>query len=356
MAKIERATHKIFGGTGSSDNFAEFGSLVAGAPVKTKDIASIQSLAAWDSGFQDALYGADKNWLLEDMNSFAYEHSSQIAYLFQMGVPEWDASTTYYKGSIVQRKSGSDATGELYMSVTDANTGNALPVQANNAQWQYMNAPALPVGTSLDFMGIDIPVGFLAEDGTAVSRVTYAALLAAITKTLAGNLTIGSAVVTGIADTTKLKAGFYISGTGVPSGAQILTVDGADQITMTLPASSTQTPSSLLFAPHGVGDGSTTFNTPDTRRRVTVGDGGSGTATLGSAVGAKGGEETHTLSTAEMPAHTHTAVQPQNQVNADGASGGFSNSFSATPTSSVGSSSAHNNIQPSIVVTRIIKY
>jgi microcystin-dependent protein len=48
----------------------------------------------------------------------------------------------------------------------------------------------------------------------------------------------------------------------------------------------------------GVGNGSTTFNLPDFRRRATVGSGGTGTGTLGNAVGNTGGAET-------LPAHTH---------------------------------------------------
>ena len=141
MAKIARQTHKPFGSTGSSGNFAKFGSLVAGAPVKTKDIATIMALAAWDEGFQSSIYGANKNLMLEDLNSFCLVHSEQLAYIFQMGIPEWDASTTYYKGSVVQRKSGSDATGELYMSLIDNNTGNAVPVQDDNANWEWINRP-----------------------------------------------------------------------------------------------------------------------------------------------------------------------------------------------------------------------
>ena len=54
---------------------------------------------------------------------------------------------------------------------------------------------------------------------------------------------------------------------------------------------------------YGAGNGSTTFNLPDLRTRVPVGKNGTGTfATLGST----GGAETHTLTTAQMPSHTHT--------------------------------------------------
>jgi microcystin-dependent protein len=355
MAKTSRQTHKVFGGSGSSDNFAEFGSLVASTPLKTKDIATIQALAAWDEGFQSSIYGANKNLLLEDLNSFAFEHSTQIAYIFQMGIPEWDAATTYYKGSYVQRVSGSDGTGELYTSLVDNNVGNALPVQTDNANWRYMSAPPLPVGSSIDFMGVDLPVGFLWEDGTAYSRTTYATLFAAITKTLSGNTTLSSAVVTNIPDTSSLRAGFYMSGVGIPTGARILTVDGASQVTMTLPATATHTPSTICFAPHGVGDGSTTFNTPDTRRRVVVGSGGSASATLGSGVGSVGGEETHVLTEPEMPAHTHVTGMIDGSAFAGGSNGAMRDTQSGA-TGSTGGGGAHNNIQPSLVAMKIIKY
>ena len=52
---------------------------------------------------------------------------------------------------------------------------------------------------------------------------------------------------------------------------------------------------------YGVGNGSTTFNLPDLRGRVPV---GKNTGTF-SALGGTGGQETHALTTAEIPTHTH---------------------------------------------------
>lgn len=70
--------------------------------------------------------------------------------------------------------------------------------------------------------------------------------------------------------------------------------------------------SRTLYAPlfdvigttYGAGDGSTTFALPDLRGRVRIGRGPLGTDDY--ALAATGGEARHTLTSAEMPAHTHT--------------------------------------------------
>jgi microcystin-dependent protein len=118
---------------------------------------------------------------------------------------------------------------------------------------------------------------------------------------------------------------------------------------------------SALFAAigtaFGIGDGSTTFNVPDLRGRVLAGYKGGDTnfGTLGASLG----EAAHTLTTPEIPAHTH-------DVTVQGANGGsFANTYfkldnnhtsDTTYTStSVGGGGAHNNIQPSVVGNWIIK-
>lgn len=109
----------------------------------------------------------------------------------------------------------------------------------------------------------------------------------------------------------------------------------------------------------GAGDGSTTFNKPDLRGRGPVGS-GTGSGLTARTLAQTGGAETHTLSTAEMPAHTHNVI-----TIAGGAGGAHgldaalftdANSYStAEATSSTGSGSSHNNMQPFAVVNFIIK-
>ena len=76
---------------------------------------------------------------------------------------------------------------------------------------------------------------------------------------------------------------------------------------------------SAIGTVYGAGDGSTTFNLPDLRGRLPMGSGTglglnasgtgvtSGTAMTARALGAWFGEETHLLTTSEMPSHNHTA-------------------------------------------------
>lgn len=145
---------------------------------------------------------------------------------------------------------------------------------------------------------------------------------------------------------------------------------------------------SAIGTTFGSGDGSTTFNLPDTRGRATFGVdnmGGSAASRVtsasgisGTTLGATGGAQTHTLATSEMPAHNHTAT-----VSTDGAhthtylmtgsgaagtgSGGDANGKTSQPTSSngahthtvtianTGDGGAHNNMPPAIIVNKMIK-
>lgn len=138
----------------------------------------------------------------------------------------------------------------------------------------------------------------------------------------------------------------------------------------------------------GVGDGSTTFKLPDLRGRVTLGV-GTGSSLTARTLAAIGGTETHTLTTSEMPSHTHTQDSHNHTQNAhthsatayttSGVNGvalqAFSNAHapsavvtntvnSTTPTNNAttatnqttGGDGAHNNMQPFAVLNKIIKF
>jgi microcystin-dependent protein len=106
----------------------------------------------------------------------------------------------------------------------------------------------------------------------------------------------------------------------------------------------------------GAGDGSTTFNLPSLKGRVLAGR--DSAQTEFSALAQTGGEKTHTLTIAEMPAHTHKV--PDLDRFSTHASSGTEYSTSGAETFeqsvSMGGGGAHNNLQPYAVVNYIIVY
>lgn len=74
-----------------------------------------------------------------------------------------------------------------------------------------------------------------------------------------------------------------------------------------LPIAQNQALFALLGTTYG-GDGRTTFSLPDLRGRTPAHVGANGIA-----LGSKAGEETHALTTDEVPAHTHNIVASGNQ-------------------------------------------
>ena len=139
---------------------------------------------------------------------------------------------------------------------------------------------------------------------------------------------------------------------------------------------------SAIGTAHGAGDGLTTFNVPDLRGRVPIGAGtgtysGATARTLGQQVGA----EEHTVTEAEMAAHSHAindsghthtfstgmnfgvgietlppagALKNSNGAATNGATTG-SSTTGYTGVTSTGGGDAHNNVQPSLVCAFLIK-
>lgn len=106
-----------------------------------------------------------------------------------------------------------------------------------------------------------------------------------------------------------------------------------------------------LGATFGAGNGSTTFNIPNTADRVLVGV--SGTIVRG----ATGGAKTHTLTTAELPAHTHSYTLPSTVDQAVDTGAGLANTSgeAAAVTGSTGGGGAHSNMQPYIGSYTVIR-
>jgi microcystin-dependent protein len=113
----------------------------------------------------------------------------------------------------------------------------------------------------------------------------------------------------------------------------------------------------------GTGRGTNNFSVPDFRGRTLFGAGGGGVSTNGNpltarAVGQNGGEETHQLTIAEMPSHSHNISGGNDWVN-----NGFPTLTGPTPnlgwiqpTLPTGGNQPHNTMPPFAVVSYIIKY
>lgn len=213
------------------------------------------------------------------------------------------------------------ASGDTFAAISDASSN----VRIHNYQRAAVPPNLFPVGAVMDYAGSSAPSGWLLCYGQNISRTTYAALFTAIGVT------------------------------------------------------------------YGVGDGSTTFTLPDLRGRVVAGKddmGGSSANRLtdqtggldGDTLGDTGGSETHTLTTAQMPEHTHTGttssdgahthtVTAVGSTSVAASSGGTTGAPAAASslttssngahthtftTASAGSDGAHNNVQPTIILNKII--
>ena len=130
----------------------------------------------------------------------------------------------------------------------------------------------VPVGGELDYAGIFAPAGWLFCAGQAVSRATYADLFAALSVTVTANATSGQASLTGVSQDLVAfgVAGASIEGPGIQPGTTVTGASGS-VITLSAPAATSNVGGAYRIIPWGRGDGSTTFNLPDRRGRVTVG-------------------------------------------------------------------------------------
>ncbi len=210
--------------------------------------------------------------------------------------------------------------GAAAINISGNGTSGQAVVSDGDGSFSY-ESNIVPSGAMMPFAGASAPTGFLLCDGSAVSRSTYATLFSAV---------------------------------------------------------------STIY---GSGDGSSTFNLPDLRGRVIAGQDDMGGASAnrltnqtggldGDTLGGTGGSETHTLTTAQLASHTHSFSDTDtisniaiprtlivgatnNSVNVDGSgvrvdAGSKTVSISGT-TGSAGSGSAHNNVQPTIILNYIIK-
>ena len=170
-----------------------------------------------------------------------------------------------------------------------------LSLGSGNYTCWSMNGPKERVGVTIEAGVSTAPAGYLAEDGTSYLRTTYPGLFAEIGTTF------------GSVDGTHFNVPLTL-------GLAVINRDAANSI---ITSASTN---------------------------------GANAATLGG----KGGAQTHTLTTAEMPAHTHSAAgqsAPFNGLTSSGSVGANSGN-----TGSTGGDGAHSNTQPWITKGKFIRF
>lgn len=122
---------------------------------------------------------------------------------------------------------------------------------------------------------------------------------------------------------------------------------------------------SLIGTTYG-GDGISTFALPDLRGRTPV-HFGNGNGLSPAIIGLLTGTEQVTLTTQQMPAHTHTVVSSAGTGNATSPSGNYfaacgdgqyanAPALASAPFSGVGGSLPHENRQPSLTISFIIAW
>lgn len=245
------------------------------------------------------------------------------------------------------------------------------------------------VGTVLPWSGITAPTHYAFAYGQELSRVTYLSLYTAITLNANANCTSGSAVLSGISDTTQIPIGAPVEATCVAAGSTVSSKTSSS-VTLNNMASVTVSVTAKFF-PYGNGNGTTTFNVPDLRGRALAGRdnmGGTAATRLTSTyfaipgTGATGGLQSSTLITGNLPAytptgtnaitdpgHTHT-VTAYNSSSSNTLTAGGNGATSSVLTSSSnttgitsaftgvaqgGTSVPFSNVQPTITLNYIIK-
>ena len=263
----------------------------------------------------------------------------------------------------------------------------------------------VPVGTIVPFAGTPqtLPTNFLVADGSSVLRASYSALFSALTVNGTCTSTASSATLTGISSavTPFITAGMALTLTN--SGGAVYTVSSvtSTQIVLTSGTGVTAGTGAFIVYPHGASD-STHFNLPDARSRVIAGQSNGVSPTNAQPalwVGGTGGESLHTLAQNELstaigtaaaqsvsdPGHNHIPLGPASQfvytytpstlyaaasAYAAGGAGTTTSqitfesttanastgiTLSASAVTNAGGGNAHENKQPYLVATHIIR-
>jgi microcystin-dependent protein/cytoskeletal protein CcmA (bactofilin family) len=156
-----------------------------------------------------------------------------------------------------------------------------------------------------------------------------------------------------------IPAGTVIQSAAINAPAGWLNCDGSL-------VSRTTYPDLFSAIAYTYGGSDTSFNLPDLRGRACIGA-GQGVGLTNRALGSAGGEENHTLTSDQMPSHTHSLIR---RINPDDGAYDPGNVYAGESsacttdratsgnfqTLSAGLGASHNNMQPFLALRFLIKY
>ena len=176
MPKIQRTTQLIFADNAGSQQITAFGTAKDQTPVYTDNVAQIQN-TNYGYGWSSALLPDKAPWQ-EDMNALFFAVTSQLAYLFQEGIPEYDAGTSYSAGGLA-KTTDSQGNIKIIKSLVDDNLGNSIDdpdywsvYQSDGTQATY------EIGLPQPTFSNTLLANEIWLEGQEVSRTTYSKLFA----------------------------------------------------------------------------------------------------------------------------------------------------------------------------------
>ena len=196
------------------------------------------------------------------------------------------------------------------------------------------------VGTIKPWAGMTAPNQYMFAFGSEVSRTTFSVLYTAITSVQSVFCSNGSPTITGLSDTTNFPTGAAVELSCVVSGAATIVSKTSTTLTLSANSNVTTNATARIF-PWGNGNATTTFNLPDFRGLIPVGNnnmGGVASANLTitnfgvdpNSIGGSGGAQNNsvTLVTNNLPPYTPN-IQVAN-INLVATVVGTQNNFSLT--------------------------
>lgn len=233
--------------------------------------------------------------------------------------------------------------------ITGTWTFNSFPITPNNSTSTETNAGIVEIATQTEIAS--------STQNSDISRLVIPASAATSTYNSA---TAALRVVVTQNDGT-IDSDFLIEGVPVGSITAYASTTAPTGWLLANGTAVSRTTYSRLFSiigtSYGVGDGSTTFNLPHLGGRNIVM--ASSTVASVDTVGETGGEFTHTLTVAEIPAHTHDVTgiaKATGGSNIIDGSGTVEPNATVTSGNGTGGGGAHNVLDPYIVLNYIIKY